>query len=202
MASAKTISDEVAADDNGISASANPGNNAALTIGGALHSGGSVTNAGGRIVEITSAGNDSGIDATVTGTDVDGNALVETIDCGNAAAVVTSGFFKTITGIQMIGNSAGNVIAGTQSSAADSVFSGAGRLRGMTVTSGGTAGVINIHNGLTAGVPGTIVFKARTVGTDNTNEHYNFPDDGILFDSGCYVTYTIAHIDMITFYFK
>ena len=31
MASAKTISDEVAADDNGISASANPGNNAALT---------------------------------------------------------------------------------------------------------------------------------------------------------------------------
>ena len=33
------VSDEVAADDNGISASANPANNAALTIGGALHVG-------------------------------------------------------------------------------------------------------------------------------------------------------------------
>ena len=41
---AKHISDEIAADDNGISASANPGNNAALTIGGALHSGNTVTN--------------------------------------------------------------------------------------------------------------------------------------------------------------
>lgn len=45
---AKHISDEIAADDNGISASANPGNNAALTIGGALHSGNTVTNTGGR----------------------------------------------------------------------------------------------------------------------------------------------------------
>ena len=43
MASAKTISDEVAADDNGISATAAVGDNAVLVIGGALHSGGSVT---------------------------------------------------------------------------------------------------------------------------------------------------------------
>ena len=74
------VSDEVAADDNGISASANPSNNADLTIGGALHSGNTVTNAGGRIVEITSAGDDSAIDATVIGTDVNGDALSETID--------------------------------------------------------------------------------------------------------------------------
>ena len=107
---AKHISDAVAADDNGISASANPGNNAALTIGGALHSGNTVTNAGGRIVEITSAGDDAAIDATVTGTDVNGDALEETIDLADSGAAVTSGFFKTITKIQMIGNSAGNII--------------------------------------------------------------------------------------------
>jgi len=196
------VSDEVAADDNGISASANPANNAALTIGGALHSGNTVTNAGGRIVEITSAGDDSGIDATVTGTDVNGDALEETIDLADSGAAVTSGFFETITKIQMIGNSAGNIIAGTQTSAADVIEKGACRLKQCNIVSGGTAGVINFHNGITAGVPGTILFKARTIGTDNTNEMINLGDDGVLFDKGCYVTYTIGHIDMMNFFFN
>ena len=200
---AKHISDEVAADDNGISASANPGNNAALTIGGALHSGNTVTNTGGRIVEITSAGNDSGIDATVTGTDVNGDALSETIDCGNAGAVVTTAHFKTITGIQMIGNSAGNVIAGTTTGAADVISKATCRLHSMDVVSGGTAGVVNFHNGITEGVPGTILFKHRTLGTDNTAPgHITFGGDGILFDKGMYVTYTIGHIDMMNFFFN
>jgi hypothetical protein len=200
---AKHISDEVAADDNGISASANPGNNAALTIGGALHSGNTVTNTGGRIVEITSAGNDSGIDATVTGTDVNGDALSETIDCGNAGAVVTTAHFKTITGIQMIGNSAGNVIAGTTTGAADVISKATCRLHSMDIVSGGTAGVVNFHNGITDGVPGTILFKHRTLGTDNTAPgHITFGGDGILFDQGMYVTYTIGHIDMMNFFFN
>ena len=202
MASAKTISDEVAADDNGITASAQVANNAALVIGGALADGGAVTFAGGRVVEITSGGNDAAIDFTIAGTDVDGASLSITIDGGNTGAVETSAFFATIASITAVGDPAGTVIAGTSTEAAGSVFSGGGRLRGMTITSGGTAGIINLHNGLTAGVPGTILFKARTVGTDNTNEHYAFPDDGILFDSGCYVTYTIGHIDMMTFYFN
>ena len=196
------VSDEVAADDNGISASANPGNNAALTIGGALHVGNTVTNAGGRIVEITSAGDDSGIDATVTGTDVNGDALEETIDLADSGAAVTSGFFETITKIQMIGNSAGNIIAGTQTSAADVIEKGACRLKQCNIVSGGTAGVINFHNGITNGLPGTILFKARTIGTDNTNEMINLGDDGVLFDKGCYVTYTIGHIDMMNFFFN
>ena len=201
---AKHISDEVAADDNGISASANPGNNAALTIGGALHSGNTVTNTGGRIVEITSAGDDSGIDATVTGTDVNGDALSETIDCGNAGAVVTTAHFKTITGIQMIGNSAGNVIAGTTTGAADVISKATCRLHSMDIVSGGTAGVVNFHNGITDGVPGTILFKHRTLGTDNTNTggRMTFGGDGILFDKGMYVTYTVGHIDMMNFFFN
>ena len=197
------VSDEVAADDNGISASANPSNNADLTIGGALHSGNTVTNAGGRIVEITSAGDDSGIDATVIGTDVNGDALSETIDCGNAAAVVTTAHFKTITGIQMIGNSAGNVIAGTTTGAADVISKATCRLHSMDIVSGGTAGVVNFHNGITDGVPGDILFKHRTLGTDNTAPgHITFGGDGILFDQGMYVTYTVGHIDMMNFFFN
>jgi len=200
---AKHISDEIAADDNGISASANPGNNAALTIGGALHSGNTVTNTGGRIVEITSAGNDAAIDATVTGTDVNGDALSETIDMGNAGAVVTTAHFKTITLIQTIGNSAGNVIAGTTTGAADVISKATCRLHSMDIVSGGTAGVVNFHNGITDGVPGDILFKHRTLGTDNTAPgHITFGGDGILFDKGMYVTYTVGHIDMMNFFFN
>ena len=200
---AKHISDETAADPNGISASANPGNNAALTIGGALHSGNTVTLTGGRIVEITSAGNDAAIDATVTGTDVNGDALSETIDMGNAGAVVTTAHFKTITLIQTIGNSAGNVIAGTTTGAADVISKATCRLHSMDIVSGGTAGVINFHNGITDGVPGDILFKHRTLGTDNTAPgHITFGGDGILFDKGMYVTYTVGHIDMMNFFFN
>jgi len=200
---AKHISDEIAADDNGISASANPGNNAALTIGGALHSGNTVTLTGGRIVEITSAGNDAAIDATVTGTDVNGDALSETIDMGNAGAVVTTAHFKTITLIQTIGNSAGNVIAGTTTGAADVISKATCRLHSMDIVSGGTAGVVNFHNGITDGVPGDILFKHRTLGTDNTAPgHITFGGDGILFDKGMYVTYTVGHIDMMNFFFN
>ena len=200
---AKHISDETAADDNGISASAQVANNAALVIGGALHSGNTVTNTGGRIVVITSGSDDSAIDFTVVGTDVNGDALSETIDGADGAASTTA-HFKTITGIQMIGNSAGNVIAGTTTGAADVISKATCRLHSMDIVSGGTAGVVNFHNGITDGVPGTILFKHRTLGTDNTNTggRMTFGGDGILFDKGMYVTYTVGHIDMMNFFFN
>ena len=68
------ISDEVALDADGISTAASVGNNAALTIGGALASGGSVTNASARQVTILSAGNDSSISFNIVGTDVNGGS--------------------------------------------------------------------------------------------------------------------------------
>jgi phage baseplate assembly protein gpV len=64
-----TTADTVALDADGISVAASVGNNAALTIGGALASGGSVTLSHGRVVTILSAGDDSGISFTVTGTE-------------------------------------------------------------------------------------------------------------------------------------
>ena len=60
-------------DADGISTAASVGNNAALTIGGALADSGSCTFSAGRIVTILSAGDDSGISFTVTGTDVNGD---------------------------------------------------------------------------------------------------------------------------------
>jgi len=199
---AKHISDETAADDNGISASAQVANNAALTIGGALHSGGTVTLTGGRIVVITSGSDDSAIDFTVVGTDVNGDALSETIDGADGAASTTA-HFKTITSITAVGDPAGTVIAGTTTGAADVISKATCRLHSMDIVSGGTAGVVNFHNGITDGVPGTILFKHRTLGTDNTAPgHITFGGDGILFDQGMYVTYTIGHIDMMNFFFN
>ena len=87
------ISDVIAADDNGYSASAQVANNAALTLGGALASGGAVTNSSGRLTEITSGGDDSGISFTVVGTDVNGDSMSESItgaDTGAATGTVAS----------------------------------------------------------------------------------------------------------------
>jgi len=201
---AKHISDEVAADDNGITATAAVANNAALVLGGALTSGGAFTSAtGGRIIEITSASDDSAIDFTVVGTDVNGDALSQTIDGADGAAVTTK-FFKTVTSITAVGDPAGAVITGTTASAADVILKATCRLHSMDIVSGGTAGVVNFHNGITDGVPGDILFKHRTLGTDNTNTggRMTFGGDGILFDKGMYVTYTIGHIDMMNFFFN
>ena len=65
------------ADPDGISTAAAVGNNANLVIGGALADGGSVTFDEPRNVTITSAGDDSGISFTVTGTDEQNLAQTE-----------------------------------------------------------------------------------------------------------------------------
>ena len=191
------ISDEVALDADGISTAASVGNNAALTIGGALASGGSVTNASGRQVTILSAGNDSSKSFTVVGTDVNGSALTESVTGANAGTATSSGYFLTIASITAVGNPAGNVSAGINANAVGVVFAGRTRLKGYTVVSGGTAGIVSVRN---ASVTGTVKMKARTLGTDNTTEDAFIPDEGVLFPDGCYVTWAVPVTDMMMFY--
>ena len=193
-----TISDEVALDADGISTAAAVGNNAALTIGGALHSGGTVTNASGRQVTLLSAGDDSGISFTVVGTDVNGDALTETVTGANAGTATSSGFFKTITSITAVGDPAGNMSAGINNSAADVIFAGRARLKGYSIVSGGTAGTIEFRN---SSPTGTTLFKARTIGTDNTTLDMTVPEEGVVFKDGMYVTYTVGTIDRMTFFY-
>jgi len=191
------ISDEVALDADGISTAASVGNNAALTIGGALASGGSVTNASGRQVTILSAGNDSGISFTVVGTDVNGSALSETVTGANAGTATSSGYFKTITSITAVGNPAGNVSAGINNNALGVIFAGRCRLQGFSTVSGGSAGTINIRN---ASATGTELIQARTIGTDSSAEDPFVPEDGVLFVNGCYVTFVVGTVDLMMFY--
>jgi len=194
------ISDEVLADPNGFSASAQVNANTALVLGGALADGGAVTLGSARTVSITSGGDDRSISFTVVGTDLDGASLTESITGVNASAATGSKFFKTIVSITPVGNPAGTVIAGTTASAADIIFGGRTRLKGYSIVSGGTAGVIQFLNGEPNG-GGTALFKARTVGTDNTTIDNTIPEEGVVFDSGVYVLYTIATTDMMSFFY-
>ena len=191
------IRDEQALDANGISTISGVGDNAALTINGALASGGSVTNASGRQVTILSAGNDSDKSFNIVGTDVNGAALTENLTGANAGTATSTGYFKTIASITAVGNPAGNVTAGINGNAADVVFAGRIRLKGYSIVSGGTAGEIDFLN---SGVSGTSIFKARTIGTDNTTLDNTIPDEGVLFKDGMYVTFVIGTIDMMNFF--
>jgi hypothetical protein len=65
--------------------------------------------------------------------------------------------------------------------------------------SGGSAGVIDFIDGTPES--GSTLFKARTIGTDNTTIDHTVPENGILFISGMSVKYTIGTVDMMHFYF-
>tara|TARA_R110002095_G_scaffold87507_4_gene76444 strand:- start:101 stop:328 length:228 start_codon:yes stop_codon:yes gene_type:complete len=73
------------------------------------------------------------------------------------------------------------------------------RLKGFSIVSGGTAGVINYFNGTPDS--GTILFKSRTIGTDNATVSNNMPGEGVLFTDGMSVQYTVATVDMMTMFY-
>ena len=73
------------------------------------------------------------------------------------------------------------------------------RLKGFSITSGGTAGTVSFIDGTPES--GTTLFKARTIGTANTMIDRTIPEQGVLFASGMSVSYTLDHADMITFFY-
>ena len=181
--------DTVALDADGISVAAAVGNNAALVIGGALASGGAVTLSHGRIVTILSAGDDSAKSFTVTGTDVNGDAQTESITGANAGTATGSSYFLTISGISAVGNPAGNVSAGVNGSAADVIFAGRSRLKGVFLTSTATAGTVNF---LTTSPSGTSVFKLSSVASATATRDVTIPEEGVVFSAGVYIQYTVS----------
>jgi len=181
--------DTVALDADGISVAASVGNNAALTIGGALASGGSVTLSHGRIVTILSAGDDSAKSFTVTGTDVNGDSQTESITGANAGTATGSKYFLTISGISAVGNPAGNVSAGVNASAADVIFAGRARLKGSFLTSTATAGNVDF---LTTSPSGTSLMKISSVSDADATRDVVIPEDGVLFTAGIYIEYTVS----------
>lgn len=104
--------DPVDADADGIVTSvATP--DGAMTLDGALVSGGVATMDYARQIAIASDGNDSGITFTVVGTDADGYALTEVVTGPNATTVESTGYFKTVTSVTTSAAAVGNITVGT-----------------------------------------------------------------------------------------
>tara|TARA_R110000850_G_scaffold272096_1_gene406944 strand:- start:672 stop:1277 length:606 start_codon:yes stop_codon:yes gene_type:complete len=194
-----TFIEAATADTDGISVAAAVGNNANLVLGGALTSGGAVTFDEPRNITILSAGDDSGISFTVTGTDEQGDAVTESITGANAGTATGSTFFATISQIAAVGNPAGNVSAGSGTSVAAPMFRGRMRLNGLYAVNTGTAGTITFREGSGTG---TVKMQFNTVASANTTEYPDVPDDGILFVGGGYVTYTQTTLSSLTVFYN
>jgi hypothetical protein len=100
-------------DDNGIWTVASIAGAGALTMNGALVSGGVATMDYARRIGIISAGDDSLDTMTFVGTDQDDKAQTEVVTMANAGTAESTKYFKTITSATASGASAGNVTIGT-----------------------------------------------------------------------------------------
>ena len=194
VVTAKLISDENASDPDRLVTAARP--NTSATMAQTTFAGG-----GARNVTVTTSGTgDNAKTCTITGTDVFGDAMTEVItSTGSAEAVAGTKLLLTVTAVECSAQYAANITVGSGDLCAEAI-QGKNRIRlkGFSIVSGGTAGVVNFING--APEDGTILFKSRTIGTDNTTVDRTIPEQGVLFDNGMSVQYTIATIDMMTFF--
>mgnify|MGYP003141279087 CR=1 FL=1 len=191
---ALTVSDENAASTTRIAAAARP--TAAFTLANTDHAGGA-----GRNVTVTTTGTgDNAKTVTVVGTDVFGNALTEVITSTSSAETVAgTSIFLSISSATCSAQYAANVSVGSGSLCGQAIFGGRTRLKGFSVTSGGTAGDVEFINGTPES--GTTLFKSRTIGTANDTVDRTIPSQGVLFDSGASVKYTLDTADNITVFY-
>ncbi len=191
---AKFISDENASDDDRIVTAARP--NTTATLANTTFASGGARN----IIVTTTGTGDNAKTTTITGTDVFGDTLTETItSTGSAEAVAGTKLFLTVSSVVCSAQYAANIKVGSGTLCAEAILGSERiRLKGFSVVSGGTAGVIQYFNGTPES--GTALFKSRTIGTDNTTLDRTIPEQGIVFESGMTVQYTVGTIDMMTFF--
>jgi len=166
------ISDENASDDDRLVTAARPDTSA--TMANTTFAGG-----GARNVTVTTTGTgDNAKTNTIVGTDVFGNAQTEVItSTGSAEAVAGEKLFLTVTSVTSSAQFAANIKVGSGDLCAQAINSSMRvRLKGFSIVSGGTAGVIDFFNGTPES--GTTLFKSRTIGTDNTTVDRTIPEEG------------------------
>tara|TARA_B100001989_G_scaffold32032_1_gene19072 strand:+ start:9385 stop:9987 length:603 start_codon:yes stop_codon:yes gene_type:complete len=191
---ALTINDENASDDDRIVTAARP--NTTATLANTTFAGGAARN----IIVTTTGTGDNSKTTTITGTDVFGDSLSETItSTGSAEAVAGTKLFLTVSAVECSEQYAANIKVGSGTLCAQAVNgSNRVRLKGMSITSGGTAGDVEFIDG--APEDGTTLFKSRTIGTANTVIDRTIPSEGVVFRSGLSVKYTVDVADMITIF--
>ena len=191
----KLISDENASDDDRIVTAARP--NTTATLANTTFAGGGARN----IIVTTTGTGDNGKTTTITGTDVFGDTLTETItSTGSAEAVAGTKLFLTVSSVVCSAQYAANIKVGSGTLCAEAVRGSMRlRLKGLSVVSGGSAGNVDYFNGTPE--TGSSLFQSRTIGTDNTTVDRTIPADGVLFKSGMSVKYTVGTIDKVTVFF-
>ena len=190
-----TISDTNAASATRLVTAARP--NTSATMANTTHAGGQARN-----VTVTTAGtSDNAKTCTITGTDVFGDAMTEVITSTSSAETVAGAkYFLTVSAVECSAQYSDNITVGSGSLCAQAVEgSNRIRLKGMSIVSGGTAGTVSFYNG--APEDGTVLFTARTVGTANETVDRSIPDNGVLFDNGMTVQYTLDVTDMLTVFY-
>ena len=190
-----TISDVNAADADRLVTAARPDTSA--TMANTTHANGTARNVTGT----TAGTGDNAKTCTITGTDVFGDAMTEVITSTSSAETVAGAkYFLTVSAVECSAQYAANITVGSGSLCAQAVEgSNRVRLKGMSVVSGGTAGTVSFYNG--APEDGTALFTARTVGTANQTVDRTIPENGVLFDSGLTVEYTLDVTDMLTIFY-
>jgi hypothetical protein len=157
---------------------------------------------GARNIIVTTTGTgDNGKTTTITGTDVFGDTLTETItSTGSAEAVAGTKLFLTVSSVVCSAQYAANIKVGSGTLCAEAVRGSMRlRLKGLSVVSGGSVGNVDYFNGTPEA--GSSLFQSRTIGTDNTTVDRTIPADGVLFKSGMSVKYTVGTIDKVTVFF-
>ena len=112
----KTVGPLATASANSIALSQTPAGAGALTINGALASGGVATIAVPARITIASVSNDSGKTFIVVGTDHSGNSITETITGPNATSVTSVLTYRTVNSVTISAAAAGAITVGNSQS--------------------------------------------------------------------------------------
>ena len=142
-----------------------------------------------RIVTATTTGtNNGGKVITITGTNLIGSTITDTITLTSVAGTRSStAYFKTVSGASVSSQPASNVSLGNGAGAANLIFQERSRVKGAYIVSSAAAGVMTFRD---SGPSGTIKMQLATVSDATAGRDIVVPDEGILFPNGAYVTYT------------
>ena len=160
----------------------------------AIDDGGPWVNA--QTVSLTSTANNSGVNFVVVGTDENGDAQTSASTAGpNATTKSMPDTWLSVTSITADASIVTDISAGvTAGATTGTLFAGRTRVRGMA-GNGAAAGHLNFKNSSTTGT---------TLHTEYTRDALidpYIPDNGILFDSGCYIQGTAGAVVGISIFY-
>ena len=149
-----------------------------------------------QTVTLTSAGNNSGVNFVVVGTDENGDAQTSASTAGpNTTTKSMPDTWLSVTSITADASIVTDIYAGVKDGATTgTLFAGRTRVRGMAGNGAG-AGHLNFKN---SSATGTTLHTEYT--RDAVIDPY-IPDNGILFDSGCYVQATASAVVGISIFY-